>query len=90
MAVFDDRPLESLAARTRREDPAFVRALSTGCPCAPREYRRRPHGRKKAAWCVLALALAAFTAGIVLPHGLLLASGIVAAGIAGDLFEPPR
>ncbi|MER7696355.1 MULTISPECIES: DUF3040 domain-containing protein [unclassified Streptomyces] len=89
MAVFDDRPLESLAARTRRDDPAFVRALSTGRPRAPREYRRRPHGRK-AAWCVLALALAAFAAGIILPHGLLLASGIVAAGIAGDLFEPPR
>jgi hypothetical protein len=88
MAVFDERPLEALAAKTRQDDPAFVRALSAGRPCAPREYQRRPHGRKTA-WCVLVLALAAFIAGIILPHGLLLASGIVAAGIAGHLFERP-
>ncbi|CAL9554394.1 DUF3040 domain-containing protein [Streptomyces sp. enrichment culture] len=89
MAVFDDRPLRSPAARNRWDDPALVRAVSTGHPRAPRAHRRRPHGRK-AAWCLLTLALAAFTAGIILPHGLLLASGIVAAGIAGRLLEPPR
>lgn len=88
MAVLGDRPLRSPAARTRWDDPARVRAVSVGQPCAPRAHRRRPHGRQ-AAWCVLALALAAFVAGIVLPHGLLLVSGIVAAGIAGHLFEPP-
>lgn len=89
MASFDDRPLESPAARTYRDAPALVHAVESGRPRAPREYRPRPHGRK-AAWFVSALAVVAFTAGIILPNGLLLASGIVAAGLAGHLFDPPR
>ncbi|MET7641604.1 DUF3040 domain-containing protein [Streptomyces sp. NPDC005438] len=68
----------------RRKDPRFARALATGQPCRPREYR---HGR---AWAVLGLSLLVLTLGLVLRQGLLLASGLVMAGAAGHLFDPQR
>jgi hypothetical protein len=51
----------------------------------PRAYRRR-RGR---AWALLAASLAMLVMGMVLPQGLLLASGLVAAGMATHLLAPP-
>ncbi|MEU6304971.1 hypothetical protein [Streptomyces chartreusis] len=51
----------------------------------PREYRHTP------AWLLLAVGLAVLSADLVLAHGLLIASGLVLAGMAGELFDsfPP-
>ncbi|MBB4987403.1 MULTISPECIES: DUF3040 domain-containing protein [Streptomyces] len=63
----------------RRDDPRFARGLCEGRPRRPREYRR---GR---AWP--AMALAAVVAGGIVPHGLLLAAGLVMAALAVNLFD---
>ncbi|MEO3839740.1 DUF3040 domain-containing protein [Streptomyces sp. B22F1] len=49
--------------------------------------QRRPR-RLWPAWCTLALAFAVLVAGMALPHGLVIAAGLVLAGIAGRMFEP--
>ncbi|MBE1596883.1 MULTISPECIES: hypothetical protein [Streptomyces] len=54
-------------------------------PLPPRAYRRR-RGR---AWALLALSLVMLIMGMALPQGLLLASGLVTAGIATHLLAPP-
>ncbi|NGO49298.1 DUF3040 domain-containing protein [Streptomyces ureilyticus] len=84
MAHFDDEHLRDLEARMRRDDPRFAKALGSGRPCRPREYR---HGR---AWLVLAIALACLGVGMALPQGILIAVGLVLAGAAGHLFDPQR
>ncbi|MDW8805913.1 DUF3040 domain-containing protein [Streptomyces scabiei] len=84
MAGSDDKRLGEIESRLHREDPRFARALGTDRPCRPREYR---HTR---AWLLLALALAALGTGIALAHGLLIAAGLVLAGMAGELFDPGR
>jgi hypothetical protein len=84
VAHFDDKHPHDLEARMRRDDPRFAKALGSGRPCRPREYRHR------GAWLVLAIALACLGAGIALGHGLLIASGLVVAGAAGHLFDPQR
>ncbi|MET8979511.1 DUF3040 domain-containing protein [Streptomyces sp. NPDC004539] len=76
--------LEALASATERDDARFARALADGRPQRPREYRR---GR---AWWALAGAGALLLVGIALPHGLLLATGLVGAGMAATLFDPHR
>jgi len=77
-------PLEALASATERDDARFARALAEGCPRRPREYRRAH------AWWTLSGAGALLFAGIALPHGLLLATGLVLAGMAATLFDPHR
>ncbi len=77
----DDR-LAEIEARLRREDPRFADALASGLPRRPRDRRRRW------LWLLLVAALAVFGAGIVLPHGLLIATGLVLAGVAGELLAP--
>jgi len=47
------------------------------------------HRRHGSAWAVLLSALAAVVAGMVLPHGLLLAAGLVLAGVGVSLFDAP-
>lgn len=84
MADFDDTRLGDIAAHLEREDPEFARALASGRPRRPREYRR---GR---AWSVLTAALACLGTGIAIGHGLLIATGLVVAGTAGYLFDPPE
>ncbi|MEX3101539.1 DUF3040 domain-containing protein [Streptomyces sp. V2] len=79
----DDR-LEALASATERDDARFARALAEGHPERPREYRR---GR---AWWALGTAGALLFTGIALPHGLVLATGLVVAGMAATLFDPHR
>ncbi|MFF0013863.1 DUF3040 domain-containing protein [Streptomyces sp. NPDC005374] len=80
----DDEHLGDLAARLEREDPRFARALGSGRPARPREYRRT------SAWGTLAVAVAFLVVGMVLPEGILVAAGLVLAGIAVPLFDPHR
>ncbi|MCX4966126.1 DUF3040 domain-containing protein [Streptomyces sp. NBC_00654] len=83
MPTYDKR-LRDLEERLRHEDPEFADALSGGGPRAPREYRR-VH-----AWIWLGAGLVALGAGIAAEHGLLIAAGLVVAGVAGQLFDPQR
>lgn len=69
----------------QRSDPHFARGLQTGRPRQPREYQRR----RGPAWALLALSLAMLVMGMVLPQGLLLATGLVSAGMALCLLAPP-
>lgn len=80
----DDEHLVDLAARLERDDPRFARALTSGRPARPREYRRT------GAWATLAVAAALLTSGMALPEGILVAAGLVLAGIAVPLFDPHR
>lgn len=77
-----DRRLREIEERLRREDPRLARALATGRPHEPRAYRRR------ALWLLLAVALAVLGTGVVVAHGLLIAAGLVLAGVAGELLSP--
>ncbi|MEU1622637.1 DUF3040 domain-containing protein [Streptomyces sp. NPDC005722] len=76
------KAIEDIAAETRRTDPRFAEGLRTGRPCAPREYRRRT------GWFLLTVALAWILIGIVLPQGLLLAAGLVLAGVGAAVLDP--
>jgi hypothetical protein len=80
----DEHRLVDLAARLERDDPRFARALGSGRPARPREYRRT------GAWGTLAVALGLLAAGMALPEGILVAAGLVLAGIAVPLFDPHR
>ncbi|MFF0290877.1 hypothetical protein [Streptomyces sp. NPDC005262] len=84
MARPGDRPHHHLEDRMRRKDLHVVRGPDTGRPRRPRAVRRRP------AWALLALSLAMLVTGMVLPHGLLLAAGLVMAGMAANLFTSAR
>ena len=84
MAGSDDKRLGEIESRLHRDDPRFARGLGAGRPCRPREYR---HTR---AWLLLVVALAVLGAGSALGHGLLIAAGLVLAGMAGELFDPQR
>ncbi|MEU2281486.1 DUF3040 domain-containing protein [Streptomyces sp. NPDC013178] len=79
-------PLHDLETRTQRGDPRFARGLGTGHPRRPREHRRR----RGPAWTLLALSAAMLITGMVLPQGLLLAVGLVTAGMATQLLAPPH
>ncbi|MFB7493696.1 DUF3040 domain-containing protein [Streptomyces sp. NPDC056161] len=84
MTQFDEERLLDLAARLERDDPRFARGLGAGRPARPREYRRT------GAWWGLATGGAALAAGVFLPHGLLIAAGLVVMGIAVQLLDPDR
>ncbi|QNP68395.1 DUF3040 domain-containing protein [Streptomyces roseirectus] len=84
MSDTDNDRLRALSSATERDDARFARALAEGQPERPREYRRAR------AWWALGGAGALLLAGIVLPDGLLLATGLVAAGMAATLFDPHR
>ncbi|MEE1742811.1 DUF3040 domain-containing protein [Streptomyces sp. BE147] len=83
MPTYDKR-LRDLEERLRHEDPEFADALSGGSTRAPRGNRRVQ------AWIWLGAGLAALGAGIAAEHGLLIAAGLVVAGVAGQLFDPQR
>lgn len=84
MTQFDDERLVDLAARLERDDPRFARGLGAGRPERPREYRRT------GAWWGLATGGATLVAGVFLPYGLLIATGLVVMGIAVQLLDPDR
>ncbi|MCW5251998.1 MULTISPECIES: DUF3040 domain-containing protein [unclassified Streptomyces] len=77
-----DERLRRIEEGLHREDPRFHRALAEGRPCRPRQYRKWP------ARLLLAAALAALATGVVREHGLLIAAGLVMAGMAGELLAP--
>ncbi|OPF84644.1 hypothetical protein VT50_0201005 [Streptomyces antioxidans] len=83
MAAPGDTQLHELEERMARSDPRFARGLGEGRPRRPREYRHGP------AWALLAVSLAMQVVGMLLPQGLLLAAGLVVAGIAAHLFVSP-
>ncbi len=62
--------------------PRFARAFADGRPRRPREYRFHR------AWLLLAVALGALATGMFLAHGLLIAAGLVFAGVAGETLRP--
>jgi hypothetical protein len=80
----DDERLVDLEARLAHDDPRFAHALATGRPARPREYRR------SRAWCVLAAGAALLITGVVLPDGLLIATGLVLSGMGVQLLDPNR
>ncbi|MEV0693160.1 DUF3040 domain-containing protein [Streptomyces sp. NPDC050388] len=82
MPQSDDKRLVDLAARIKQDDPHFARSLSSGRPAKPREYR---HTR---AWWVLGIGVVLLFIGLVMPHGLLIATGLVLSGIGVQLFDP--
>lgn len=96
MAHFDEQRLAELAAGLRRDDPQLARALETGELGAERggsaeQHRqsahRQPADRRRYAWPLLLGALGALSIGIMLGQGLVIAVGLVLAGISGHLFD---
>ncbi|MEU3936767.1 DUF3040 domain-containing protein [Streptomyces sp. NPDC029044] len=82
MPPSEDHRLVDLEARLEQEDPRFTRAMRSGRPAQPREYRRT------GAWWGLALGVAVLACGIVLSQGLLIAGGLVLVGMAAQLADP--
>ncbi|WP_306922147.1 DUF3040 domain-containing protein [Streptomyces luteogriseus] len=82
MPQSEEHRLVDLEARLEREDPRFTRAMRTGRPARPREYRRT------GAWWGLGLGFVVLGAGIVLAQGLLIAGGLVLVGMAAQLADP--
>ncbi|MFF5967818.1 DUF3040 domain-containing protein [Streptomyces collinus] len=82
MPPSEDHRLVDLEARLEQEDPRFTRAMRSGRPAQPREYRRR------GAWWGLALGVAVLACGIALAQGLLIAGGLVLVGMAAQLADP--
>ncbi|MEU4130556.1 DUF3040 domain-containing protein [Streptomyces wuyuanensis] len=84
MSYADDERIAELEARLLHDDPRFARALAAGRPRPPREYRR---GR---AWPFVICAGLVVSLGMALVHGLLLASGVVLAGVAAYRIDSVR
>ncbi|MET9760562.1 DUF3040 domain-containing protein [Streptomyces sp. NPDC006372] len=82
MTQSEHERLVDLAARLEREDPGFARAMRSGRPARPREYRRT------GAWWGLALGMVLLGTGIALAQGLLIAAGLVFVGMAAQLVDP--
>lgn len=82
MPPSEDARLVDLQTRLERQDPRFARAMRSGRPAPPREYRRT--GPR---WG-LAIGAVLLGVGIVLPQGLLIAAGLVVLGMAAQLIDP--
>ncbi|MFF7446506.1 MULTISPECIES: DUF3040 domain-containing protein [unclassified Streptomyces] len=78
----DERPVVR-EARCACDDPRLARAMSVGRLRRPREYRRL------GTWWALVAATAVLVGGVVLAQGLLIATGLVGAGLAARLIDPP-
>ncbi|MEU6347412.1 DUF3040 domain-containing protein [Streptomyces sp. NPDC046977] len=78
MTHFDDSPLADLEAQMARSDPRFAHGMGSGRPHKPREYRHR------GAWLMLAVSVVLLVTGLFLPQGLLIAAGLVLAGISAQ------
>ncbi|MEU1211615.1 hypothetical protein ACFYSH_08055 [Streptomyces sp. NPDC005791] len=72
------------------------RSRSSGVCPGPSREALRPAGRQRrrpnatTAWVWLVVGLGALMTGIAVGHGLLIAAGLVAAGVGGQLFDPDR
>lgn len=84
MTESDDERIADLEAALWHDDPRFASGLGKGRPRRPREYRQ---GR---AWLAMTLAVAAVVTGAMVPHGLLLAAGLIMTALAVNLFDPTR
>ncbi|WP_369193981.1 DUF3040 domain-containing protein [Streptomyces djakartensis] len=82
MPQSEDARLVDLRTRLERQDPRFARAMRTGRPAPPREYRRT--GPR---WG-LAIGVVLLGVGIALAQGLLIAGGLVVLGMAAQLIDP--
>lgn len=78
--------LRDIEERLRHEDPAFTDSTAD----ENRGHARRRASRSYHAWLWLVVGLVALGIGIAVGHGLLIAAGLVAAGAAGQLFDPER
>lgn len=101
MARPEDEPHRTPDPRTNAADPTTDRVADPGVhrvasggphgvppghPGRPSPPRRR-HGP---AWAVLGAGLVLLVAGVVVGHGLLIATGLVVAGVGAHLFDYPR
>ncbi|MFD4228110.1 hypothetical protein [Streptomyces sp. NPDC058545] len=84
MARPGHHPQHHLEEQMEWKDPNVVRDPDERRSRRPQAVRRRP------AWVLLALSLAMLITGIVLPHSLFLAAGLITAGMAANLFTPAR
>lgn len=87
MARFGEDPsrvLDGLESELVRDDPRFVRALGSGDPCEPREYRFGP------VWLLFGIAAASLAAGIVVKQVLFLVAGVVLVSTAIRLYDIQR
>ncbi|WP_407555303.1 DUF3040 domain-containing protein [Streptomyces sp. Pv4-95] len=84
MTQHGGNPLRDLEEQPHHSDPRAARGRETGRPRRPRGNRRGP------AWALLVLSVTMLVMGLVLPHGPVLAAGLVAASVAAYLFAPPQ
>ncbi|KAB2976511.1 MULTISPECIES: DUF3040 domain-containing protein [unclassified Streptomyces] len=84
MPTSDDDRLVALETRLLRDDPRFVRRFRAGRPARPHEYRRTR------AWWLLGVGLTTLGTGIAVADGLVIAAGLVLAGIAVERCDPQR
>ncbi|MEQ4209544.1 DUF3040 domain-containing protein [Actinopolymorpha sp. B9G3] len=80
----DEAPLAEPEDRMGREDPRVARACGSGPPQDLRDPRRWP------GWLLMGVAVMALSTGIALGHGLLIAAGLVMAGIGVHLLDHGR
>ncbi|MEU1198139.1 hypothetical protein ABZ446_18150 [Streptomyces sp. NPDC005813] len=83
MSQYDEEGLAGLDAQLGRDGPRSRVPVNRGSV-------RPGGGRRAGAWWVLATAVVALPTGLVLPHGLLVATGLVLLGIAASLLDPYR
>ncbi|MFI2780074.1 hypothetical protein [Streptomyces sp. ALB3] len=92
MPHHDEKPRASRDG-LRTDDPGRVGGPEqTGPGRADRPAREAVRGRHpgRHAWLWLTLGLVGLVVGIVIGHGLLLAAGLVVAGMSGQLLDPQR
>ncbi|MGW1613906.1 DUF3040 domain-containing protein [Streptomyces sp. NPDC002285] len=70
--------------RTQPSGPHAARSPRSG------PQRREDRRRRGRAWALLTLSVAMLITGVTLPQGLLLAAGLVTAGMATYLLVPPH
>ncbi|AGJ58719.1 hypothetical protein FKO01_46075 [Mesorhizobium sp. B2-3-3] len=81
MAHYDE-PLHGFEDRLRRDEPEHAGAPERH---ASRSFRPGP-----TTWLWLAVGVVGLLTGIFIGHGLLIAAGLVVAGMAGQLLDPQR
>ena len=69
------------------EDPLRYNGFPCDLPDGPGRTRPGRGDRRHIAWFLLAIGLGGFAVGIAIGHGLLIAAGLVLAGLGGHLFE---
>ncbi|MBM7442962.1 DUF3040 domain-containing protein [Streptomyces sp. HB132] len=81
MPHYDER-LHGFEDRLRSDDPERA--------CTPERNASRGFRPGPTTWLWLAVGVVGLLAGIFIGHGLLIAAGLVVAGMAGQLLDPQR